>query len=191
MMGPRCMRLFTALDPPDALRTTAAQLRAPGALDARWSSPDQYHVTLRFLGEVESDRAARYNTALERVDAAPPECRPYGLDVLPSRRHPSVLILGLERTDSLLALYESVSTALAAEGLDPEERQYRPHLTLARLNDVPAETVHRFLNRRDAGALPPFRPDRFHLYESTLTPDGAVHDRRASYSLVDAGAPPP
>ncbi|MEF8797242.1 MAG: RNA 2',3'-cyclic phosphodiesterase [Salinivenus sp.] len=185
------MRLFTALDPPDALRTKAAQLRAPDALDARWSSPDQYHVTLRFLGEVGSDRAARYDTALAEVDAAPPECCPYGLDVLPSRRHPSVLILGLDRTDSLLALYESVSTALEAEGLDPEERTYRPHLTLARLNDVPAETVHRFLDRHDAGDLPSFRPDRFHLYESTLTPDGAVHDRRASYSLAEAGAPPP
>ncbi len=185
------MRLFTALDPSDALRAQAAQLRAPGALDARWSSPDQYHVTLRFLGEVEPDRAARYDTALARVDAAPPACRPYGLDVLPSRRHPSVLILGLDRTDSLLALYDSVSTALEAEGLDPEERPYRPHVTLARLDDVPAEAVHRFLDRHDAGALPSFHPDRFHLYESTLTPDGAVHDRRASYALAGESAPLP
>ncbi|MFB6248775.1 MAG: RNA 2',3'-cyclic phosphodiesterase [Salinibacter sp.] len=183
------MRLFTALDPPDALRTQAARLRAPGALDARWSSPDQYHVTLRFLGEVDPDRAARYTAALGRVGGPPPECRPYGLDVLPSRRHPSVLILGLDRTDTLLALYESVSTHLEAEGLDPEERRYRPHVTLARLGDVSAEAVHRFLDRHEAGALPSFRPDHFHLYESTLTPNGAVHERRSSYPLTEPMAP--
>jgi 2'-5' RNA ligase len=177
------MRLFTALDPPDTLRSRAARLRTPGALDARWTSPDQYHVTLRFLGEVDPDRAARVDAALTQVDGPVPACSPYGLDVLPSRRRPSVLILGLDRTDSLLRLYESVSAALEAEGIDPEERRYRPHVTLARLDDGSAEAVHRFLDQHDAGDLPSFRARRFHLYESTLTPDGALHDRRASYSL--------
>jgi 2'-5' RNA ligase len=177
------MRLFTALDPPDPLRTEVAQLRAPDSLDARWTPPDQYHVTLRFLGEIDPKRAARIDTALGEVDVPPPACRPYGLDVLPSRRHPSVLIVGLDRTDTLLALYEAVSAVLEDEGVDPEDRRYRPHLTLARLDDVGAETVHRFLDRHDAGALPAFRPPQFHLYESTLSPDGAVHDRRATYAL--------
>ena len=177
------MRLFSALDPPDALRAQGAQLRASGALDARWTPPDQYHVTLRFVGEVDPERAAGLDAALSQADAPPPACHPYGLDVLPSRRHPSVLVVGLDRTDSLLALYEAVSAALEAEGVDPTDRRYRPHLTLARLDDVGAETVHRFLERHDAGALPAFRPTQFHLYESTLTPDGAVHDRWASYAL--------
>jgi 2'-5' RNA ligase len=178
------MRLFTALDPPDPLRAQVAQLRAPGALDARWLPPAQYHVTLRFVGETDPERVAGLEAALAQVDAPPPACHPYGLDVLPSRRHPSVLVVGLDRTDSLLALYEAISAALEAEGVDPEERRYRPHLTLARLDDVAAEAVHRFLDRHDAGDLPAFRPDQFHLYESTLTPDGAVHERRAAYALT-------
>jgi len=177
------MRLFTALDIPDALREQIAPLRTPNALDARWTPPEQYHITLRFIGEVDADTAARYDDALSDITAPPAACTPYGLDVLPSRRNPSVLIVGLERTDALLSLYQAVSNALEATGLDSESRTYRPHVTLARLDDCAPETVHRYLQEQDAGELPSFTAQAFHLYESTLTQNGAVHERRASYDL--------
>jgi len=177
------MRLFTALDLPDALRTDLAALRAPDALDARWTAPEQYHVTLRFIGDASPERADRLAARLARVQAPVAEGVPYGLDVLPSRQRPSVLVVGLERTESLLAVYDAVSEALESEGLDPEPRSYRPHVTLARVRDCSAETVHRFLDQHGADALPRFRAEAFHLYESTLTPDGALHDRRAAFSL--------
>lgn len=179
------MRLFTALDLPDALRAAVARLRAPDAIDARWTPTEQYHVTLRFIGEASDDEAARYEAALRDLDVSAATCRPYGLDVLPSRRSPSVLIVGLERTDALLELYRAVSEALQREGVEAESRTYRPHVTLARLNDVSPERVQRFLKRHEAGDLPPFDVDRFHLYESTLTQDGALHETRASYGLGD------
>jgi 2'-5' RNA ligase len=177
------MRLFTALDIPDSLREQIARLRTPNALDARWTPPEQYHITLRFIGEVDADTAARYDDALSDITVPPAECTPYGLDVLPSRRNPSVLIVGLDRADALLSVYQAVSDALEAVGLDPETRTYRPHVTLARLDDCAPETVHRYLQEHDAGPLPSFTAPQFHLYESTLTPDGAVHERRASYPL--------
>jgi len=178
------MRLFTALDLPADLRSRIAGLRAPETLDARWSPPDQYHVTLRFIGDASPGDCDRMDAHLERVQAPVVEGRPYGLDVLPSRHTPSVLIVGLERTDSLMTLYEAVSEALEAAGLEPEGRTYRPHLTLARVRDVSAEAVHQFLDRHEAEALPSFRTDAFHLYESTLTSEGAVHERRRTYPLV-------
>ena len=177
------MRLFTALNLPADLRSEIAALRDPDALDARWTAPDQYHVTLRFLGETDPDTAERMTARLDRVQAPAVDGTPYGLDVLPSRRRPSVLVVGLERTDPLLTLYEAVSDALEAEGLAPEDRTYRPHVTLARVRDVPAEAVHRFLVDHEADGLPSFRAESFHLYESTLTPDGAVHEQRRTYPL--------
>jgi len=177
------MRLFTALDLPDALCTDVAALRAPETLDVRWTPPEQYHVTLRFIGDASPETADRFTTRLDRIQAPVAEGVPYGLDVLPSRRNPSVLVVGLEPTESLLAVYEAVSEALESVGLEPETRSYRPHVTLARVRDCSAEIVHRFLDRHEAGDLPSFRADAFHLYESTLTPDGAVHERRASFSL--------
>jgi 2'-5' RNA ligase len=177
------MRLFTALDIPDALRDQIATARTPDALNARWTPPKQYHITLRFVGEVDSETASEYDETLDTVSAPEAECTPYGLDVLPSHRNPSVLIVGLDRTDTLLSVYQAVSDALENAGLDPESRPYRPHVTLARLDDCAPETVHRYLQKHDASNLPSFAAQEFYLYESTLTPDGAVHERRASYAL--------
>lgn len=177
------MRLFTALDVPEEVRTRIAALQDPEALDARWTPPEQFHVTLRFIGDVGTDQAAQYEEALTRLDVPEAECIPYGLDVLPSRRNPNVLIVGLKRTNDLMAVYQAVTEVLEDEGLDPEARTYRPHVTLARLDGVSAETVHTFLDTHAPQALPSFPVDAVHLYESTLTSDGAIHERRASISL--------
>ena len=98
------MRLFTAIDLPDGFRREAADLQAPSVLDARWTNPDQFHVTLRFVGDADPERATQYEQAFADVDTAPVRCKPYGL----------------ERTVSLTALDEAVSTALDGEGLSPE-----------------------------------------------------------------------
>jgi 2'-5' RNA ligase len=180
------MRLFTALDLSDALRRRLADLRAPGDLDARWTAPEQYHITLRFIGEVDADTATQYENALRGLQAPAAHCVPCGLDVLPSRQSPRVLVVGLERTASLGSVYEAVSDALGTAGLPPEDRAYRPHVTLARLNDCPADTVHRFLRTRSAEDLPSHRAPRVHLYESTLTHEGAIHERRSTYPLGKA-----
>ncbi len=177
------MRLFTAIDLPEDVQQHYADLQTPNDLDARWTDPDQFHVTLRFIGDASPNQTARYEDALANIDAPTVECIPYGLDVLPSRRNPSVLIVGLERTDDLMAVYRAVCDALESEGLDPEDRTYRPHVTLARLDDVPARAVHEFLDDHDALSLPSFQADAVHLYESTLTQEGAIHDRRASVPL--------
>ena len=177
------MRLFTAIDLPDGFREEVASLQAPSALDARWTDPEQFHVTLRFIGDAGPEQAARYEQALADMTAPAARCKPYGLDVLPSRRSPRVLVLGLERTESLLALYTSVSDALEREGLSPADRDYTPHITLARVEDAAPETVHAVLRTLDVQSFPAFQADRFVLYKSTLTSTGAVHDPRAIYSL--------
>lgn len=177
------MRLFTAIDPPDDVRDQFAAFQAPDDLDARWTCPEQFHVTIRFIGDANAQQAAAYEQALARLDAPSVKCRPDGLDVLPSRRNPRVLVVGLERSATLTRLYDSVTDALEDEGLAPEDRTYHPHVTLARLNDMPAETVHAFLARQDDESLAPFHVDTLVLYESTLTQDGAVHERRAAFSL--------
>lgn len=179
------MRLFTAIDIPDTLREDLTALQAPDALDARWSDPDQFHVTLRFIGDASDEEAVRYEEALAHVNPGPVRCAPYGLDVLPSRRSPRVLMLGLERTDSMMTLYDAVSDTLDAEGVEPEDRTYRPHVTLARLDDVDREAVHEFLQAHEDSSVDSFVADQFVLYESTLTPEGAVHEPQAVYPLHD------
>lgn len=177
------MRLFTALDPPPDTVERLAPLQRPDSLDARWTSPEQFHVTIRFIGNVDEETATAYRNALTGIESPPIECVPYGLDVLPSRRNPSVLIVGLEQTEALMDLYQTVSDVLEAEGLEPETRTYRPHVTLARVRGLPARSVHAFLDETAAASLEPFTVDAFHLYESTLTSDGAVHESLEAFSL--------
>jgi 2'-5' RNA ligase len=177
------MRLFTAIDIPDALRDNLSGLQDADALTVRWTEPEQFHITLRFIGEVPDERAVRYEEVLADVKAPSVECVPYGLDVLPSRRSPRVVVLGLDRTDSMMALYDAVSDALESEGLDPEDRTYRPHVTIGRLDDADPDAVHAFLHRHEDRSFSSFESDRFILYESTLTSEGATHDPQAMYPL--------
>lgn len=177
------MRLFTALDLPSSVRDQCAALQEQIDLDGRWTDPTQFHVTVRFIGDVDDRQVRRYETALSSLQQAPARCVPYGLDALPSRQNPSVLVVGLERTDSLLALHDAVSEALATEGLAPEDRKYRPHVTLARLADADATDVHDAIASHGDAGPSSFTAEAVHLYESTLTPDGAVHDHRQSVPL--------
>lgn len=179
------MRLFTAIDVPDSLREALSACQDADALPVRWTDPEQFHVTLRFIGDVSEERPGQssgYEEALADVDAGPVRCAPYGLDVF-SHQSPRVLMLGLERTDSMMALYDAVSSELEAEGLDPEDRTYRPHVTIGRLDDPDPDAVHDFLRAHEERSFSTFEANRFILYESTLTPDGAVHEPQAIYPL--------
>jgi len=179
------MRLFTAIDLPDGFRNELASVQSPSALDARWTDPEQFHVTLRFIGNATPDEARRYEQALADVTEPPVRCRPYGLDALPSRHSPRMLTLGLERTESLVALHDAVEGALDDQGVAPEDRTYTPHVTLARLDGTTPETVHAFLRSQEEPSIPAFEADRFVLYKSSLTSEGAVHEPQAIFPLGD------
>ena len=178
------MRLFTALDPPADVQDRCTELQNALSLPARWTPPSQFHITIRFVGDTEPGPAQQYEAALSKIQAPAAHCVPYGLDALPSRLTPRVIVVGLKRTDSLLALHAAVSEALETEGLAPEDRTYRPHLTLARLDDPNPERVHNALQTSDAPVPDPFWADTVSLYESTLTADGAVHKQRTSFPLA-------
>jgi 2'-5' RNA ligase len=184
------MRLFTAFDPSDELRDALSEVRSwtgDVPLSVRWSDPAQYHCTLRFIGEVERAEAEALRSALREVDRPGFRAEPHGLTALPGRRNPRVLVVALDLSSPLRRLYRAVTSALQEEGIDPEKRSYRPHITLGRFDDPDREVVHRFLKRHREASFPAFPVSGFHLYESTLTPSGAVHDIVESYDLT----PPP
>lgn len=179
-------RLFTALDLPsrsvDALRAFRENADLP--VRARWTPIDNHHITLRFIGEVDEDRAASIEKALTAVRPAPFQVNPLGLGVLPSRRKPRVLTVRIDPTEPLRALYSALQNTLATVGVDTEDRSYRPHITLARLQEVRAERLYEVLKDLEGPSLAPFEANEYLLYESTLTPDGAVHTIRSRFPLM-------
>jgi 2'-5' RNA ligase len=179
-------RLFVALDLPDDVKRSLEPL-AKGLGDVRWSTPDQQHLTLRFLGEVDNGTTHDVVDALATVPALPFELRLKGLGHFPPRGEPQVLWVGVDRSAELKSLKRRIDRALAAVGMRPESRKFAPHVTIARIRAPLSPTrLGTYLMRHSLYRSAAFPISSFHLYSSWLRPDGAEHQLEASYELVPA-----
>jgi 2'-5' RNA ligase len=192
MKSPDTIRVFIAVPlPPDVierLKPPVDELRAvcrTAGLDAGWSRPEGWHLTLKFLGPVASDRI---DPLLERLPGCTVRHDAFsihltGFGAFPSARRPRVLWIGLETDDgaaSLAALAREIDEVTAPLGHPPEERPFSPHLTVARLNSggkppraVPELT--RWLDGHRADRLAAVRVDRVALMRSDPRPGGPVY----------------
>lgn len=174
------MRLFIALRPPRPVREQL--LDACNGVDgARWQDDDQLHVTLRFVGDVDSRVADDLCAGLASLGAVAPDARIAGAGLFDRRGRPEALWAGVAPREPLAALHRKVDRACVAAGLPPERRAYVPHVTLARLGrgaDPVAATG--WVARNQSLTSDPFRFDRLLLYRSHLSDSGA------SYEVLDA-----
>ncbi len=178
------MRLFVALDLPEDHRRRLYALRDP-SWKARWATPDQFHLTLRFLGPTEEVLLPELTRTLAEIKAPTFELAPRGLIALPSSARPRVLAAAVDPHPALQALQAEIERRVVALGFTPETRPFRPHITLARLKQVPTAAVRSFLQRHRDFALTPFPVRAFHLYESHLHPDGARYEILHRFPLQD------
>jgi 2'-5' RNA ligase len=175
------IRLFVAIRPPQVVR--ARLLAAMGGVrGARWQSDDQLHLTLRFIGEVDRHAAEDVHAALAGMHHPRFEIALNGLGAFERRGEPSALWAGVTPHDPLRALHKKIDQAIARTGLEPERRAFAPHITLARMSRG-SGPVQAFLQGSGAVSSPPFPVDEFRLYQSRLTPDGAVYDTLERYPL--------
>lgn len=175
-------RLFVALDAPPDVAETLASLRVDLG-SARWTPPEQLHLTLRFLGEVTAEAVEPLTTALAAVESAALELDLEGLGVFPTQRRPRVLFARVVPDAALTTLQARIDAAVQALGHAPDEKPFHPHLTLARLKRPDARAV-RQVTRAHRDLQLSFTARQFHLYQSTLTPTGAVHEVVASFELA-------
>jgi RNA 2',3'-cyclic 3'-phosphodiesterase len=180
------LRLFLAVEVPSPLRQEAARLCA-GIPGARWTRPDQFHLTLAFWARVDETRLPDLQAALARVSTPPFTVAITGAGLFPPRRKPArVLWLGLEPAAPLIALKQEIDGALASMAPlanEEEARTFHPHLTLARFRDRPGPALQTWLQQNAAYRSPTFPVDAFHLFRSHLGGDGAVHQRLATFTL--------
>ncbi|MBZ0296925.1 MAG: RNA 2',3'-cyclic phosphodiesterase [Anaerolineae bacterium] len=177
------MRLFVAIDLPGTVKDQLGKLQTP-IPTARWVSREQMHLTLFFIGETEKNRAVQ--EALAQVQAAPFEMALEGVGRFPggSRKPPRVLWVGVKAPAALGQLHTAVTAALVDMGFNAESRPFSPHITLARLKtERPLREVDAFLQAQADFRTAPFRVDRFVLFASTLTPQGARYSQQAVVEL--------
>lgn len=193
--GSATARLFIAIRLPESLRAATwdatATLRESGA-SVRWTPVGQLHITMRFLGNVPIRSIGDIDASLGNAAA---RCRRFtlplgGVSAFPSLRRPRVLWLGAEPSPELSTLHSAVETALADCGFDPEERPFKPHVTLGRVKRrSPRGSRSPEVSRELAAAAAAvefratFEVRHLHLMRSRLGPGGAMHTVAGEYAL--------
>jgi 2'-5' RNA ligase len=176
-------RLFVAVDLPEETKMAISRI-CTGVPGAKWVDSTQIHLTLRFIGDVDDTLFGRIRAGLSGIVSSPFTLVLGGVGRFPPKRDPRVLWAGLERNDDLVRLRDLVEREMVKCGLEPEERGFSPHITVARLNNPQMSSVAAFLEKNSRFAAPPVHIAEFHLYSSTLTPRGAIHRRESTYPLT-------
>ncbi|MGZ8347781.1 MAG: RNA 2',3'-cyclic phosphodiesterase [Allosphingosinicella sp.] len=174
-------RLFVAIRPPDTIRDLLLGVMG-GISGARWQTDDQLHLPLRFIGEVDRHAAVDIHAALGAVHHPRFEIALSGLGLFERRGLPETVWAGVLPHDPLRTLHKKVDQAMARVGVTPEQRAYLPHITLARLKRS-SGTVRDLVEQWGGFKSPPFQVNRFSLFESKLTPEGAVYTPIENYRL--------
>ncbi len=177
------IRLFAALALPEEVRQRLALVRAP-LPGARWAPPENMHVTLRFIGEVEAPVATDIDALLSRVTAPAFDIRLAGLGTFGSRGRVRALWAGLEKSELLAHLQAKIEVVCVNAGLPPEGRKFHPHITLARCRNVPEAPAVEFAATYGGFGLPAVPVSAFTLYSSHMGRSGAVYTSEAVYPLV-------
>jgi 2'-5' RNA ligase len=174
-------RLFSGIEIPATVRERLSTLRA-GLPGARWIDPQNYHLTLRFLGDVDGTTARDFTLALGGISAAPFELRLEGLGSFGGDK-PRAIFADVSPSATLDALQRAHERAARAAGLPPEPRNYKPHVTLARLKGAGADEVAAYLGRQGAIMSKPFEITRFVLFSSRPSVGGGPYVVEAAYPL--------
>ncbi len=181
-------RLFVALEIPGPVRERLALVQG-GVPGARWVRPENLHLSLRFIGEVDEHAAADLDAQLGRITASGFDLRIADVGSFGPDRSPTTLWAGVARCDALQHLRDKVDRAVVAAGLTADDRKFKPHVTLARLKNGRRDRVHRWLSDNAFLANAPFPVDRFVLFRSHLNRDGASYEALAEYPLASPVIP--
>ena len=176
------MRLFVGIALPEDLRARLSGLQQ-GVPGARWVDPDNLHLTLRFIGEVDSVQAHDLDAALVQVRAARFGMTLAGVGCFGQGRKSRALWVGVEPVPELDRLQHRVERAVQAAGFSPEGRKFKPHITLARFKGDPGHWLHEHLAHHAAFRAESFEVREFVLYSSLLAQAGAIYTPEAAYRL--------
>jgi 2'-5' RNA ligase len=172
-------RLFTGVEIPPDIGEALSSLRG-GLPGARWVDPENYHLTLRFIGDVDEITAHEVASLLGRVKRGTFELRMEGLVSFGGRK-PRAVVATVSPERALLDMQAEHERLMQRIGLEPEGRKYTPHVTLARLRDSSSNQVADYLAARGFFRTSAFRVSRFVLFSSRNSVGGGPYVVEAAY----------
>ncbi len=172
-------RLFFGIRPPHSIREALLGIMS-GVDNARWQDDAQLHLTLRYIGEVDTPMAEDIADAASSLSFEPFEVTLAGVGYFEKKHRPTLLYAGIVPTEPLLRYQRKLERILQRCGLEPEARKFVPHITLARLNTASGPLAS-FLARHEGLALGPWQVDDYILYESFLREQGSLYQPVVTY----------
>jgi 2'-5' RNA ligase len=174
-------RLFTGVEIPSDIGQALGMLRG-GLPGARWITPENYHLTLRFIGDVDDVIAHEVASMLGRVRRGAFDLHLEGLTSFGGRK-PRAVVATIAAAQPLFELQAEQERLMQRIGLEPEGRKYLPHVTLARLRTSSNRDVAEYLSARGLFRTAAFRASRFVLFSSRASVGGGPYVVEASYPL--------
>ena len=174
-------RLFTGVEIPPDVGQALGMLRG-GLPGARWIDPENYHLTLRFIGDVDDITAQEIALMLGRVKRGAFDLYLEGLMSFGGRK-PRAVVAAVAQAQALLDVQAEHERLMQRIGLEPEGRKYLPHVTLARLRTSSNRDVAEYLSARGLFRTAAFRASRFVLFSSRASVGGGPYVVEASYPL--------
>ncbi|MCF3936035.1 RNA 2',3'-cyclic phosphodiesterase [Acuticoccus sp. M5D2P5] len=174
-------RLFTAITLPEDVRFWLTNLRG-GLRGARYIDPENYHITLRFIGDIDERTADEVAFALGKIRRAPIPIRLTGLGSFGNKKPHSVWAR-VEPSPALSELQAEQERILQRVGLPPEARRFTPHVTIARLRGTSPREVADWLTIRGGFSAPPFTAEAFDLLSSKDSVGGGPYITEDRYPL--------
>jgi 2'-5' RNA ligase len=176
------IRLFVGLSLPSDVRQRLAAMSG-GVPGARWEPEENFHLTLRFIGEVEHGQADDVHGELSKLHMPGFEIILSAIDWFGSGDNARVLYVGVDKNEMLQRLQNKVENAVQRAGLPPETRKWRPHVTLARLRDTPPQRLAAFREAYNLFRAGPIPVREFALFSSHPGKGNAVYHEEATYGL--------
>ena len=174
-------RLFTGLEIPQDLATELALMRG-GLTGARWIDAENYHLTLRFIGDIDVETADAVDEMMAGIRRRPFTVTLEGLDHFGGDK-PRAIVARAQASPALVELQAEQERLLRRIGLPPEPRRFVPHVTLARLRHASQTAVAHYLGTR--GFLTRrFEADGFVLYSARDSVGGGPYVVEAAYPLA-------
>jgi len=175
-------RLFTGLEIPSDVQNALSLLRG-GLPGARWIDPENYHITLRFIGDIDDRLAHEIASLLDNVKRRSFEVRFSSLTSFGGNK-PRALVVSVEPIQPLIELQSELERLMQRLGLEPEGRKFTPHVTLARLRNASSRDVAEYLSTRGPLFGSSFRVSRFVLFSSRASVGGGPYVVEADYPLA-------
>lgn len=174
-------RLFTGLEIPSDVALDLDLMKG-GIMGGRWIDRESFHITLRFIGDIEEPMAREIAYALEGVEARPFSLRLKGIDAFGGNK-PHTLYAGVAESADLRRLHSIHERICQVLGLEAEPRKFTPHVTLARLRDPDLASLHRFVVSHSLYKSRVFDVARFVLFSSRPSRGGGPYAVEESYQL--------